>query len=77
MAAPRSAFRSSFPTAADAIALSARSQKQVSGTRYHKRGRKTLRDGSKGAMVEEMSSVEQKRDGNRHNKKRKEKIEKW
>lgn len=29
-----------------------------------------MRDGSKGAMVEEVSSIEQKRDGNRRNKKR-------
>lgn len=35
-----------------------------------------MRDGSKGAMVEEVSSIKQKTDGNRRNEKRKEKIEK-
>lgn len=36
-----------------------------------------MRDGSKGAMAEEMSSIEEKRDGNRRNEKRKERTEKW
>lgn len=30
-----------------------------------------MRDSSKGAIVEEMSNIEQKRDGNRRNEKRK------